>query len=103
MNFHLPLEGGGRPASAGRVGGDGGSASAARPHHPTPDRLRRSAPPPTGEGGELAAHRLTLRSSSATVLISAKIGSPTLSLSSSTAMRVASATRWAPPLSVTVT
>src|SRR5262245_38836778 len=47
--LHLPLKGGGRPAPAGREG------VTALPHmlrrrHPTPDRLRRSDPPPAGEG-----------------------------------------------------
>jgi hypothetical protein len=49
-NYYLPLEGGGRTASAVRVG------VAAYQHmlrrcHPTPDCLRQSDPPPSGEGG----------------------------------------------------
>src|SRR5215471_2094618 len=57
--LHLPLEGGGRPAPAGRGGGDSDAASAARPLHPTPDRPRRSDPPPPGEGGKLSADAAT--------------------------------------------
>jgi cobaltochelatase CobN len=46
---HLPLEGGGRPAPAGRVGVTA-APQMLRGCHPTPDRLRRSDPPPPGEG-----------------------------------------------------
>ena len=49
---HLPLEGGGRPAPAGR---EGVTALQHSPYqggdHPTPDCLRQSDPPPPGEGG----------------------------------------------------
>src|SRR5215471_2064303 len=48
---HLPLEGGGRPAPAGR---EGVTALQPLPYrgggHPTPDCLRQSDPPPSGEG-----------------------------------------------------
>ncbi len=54
---HLPLEGGGRPASAGREGVTAAphapsSPPAAEGRHPTPDCLRQSDPPPSGEGEE---------------------------------------------------
>jgi excinuclease ABC subunit A len=45
-----PPPGGGRSAAKRPGGGDGGATSAAMPDHPTPDRLRRSDPPPGGEG-----------------------------------------------------
>jgi ATP-dependent DNA helicase RecG len=55
---HLPLEGGGRPAPAGREGVT--AAQQARPgYHPTPDRLRRSDPPPSGEGEGALQAKLT--------------------------------------------
>src|SRR5580704_12162387 len=38
-----------KPA-AKRPGGGDGASSTAWPDHPTPDRLRRSDPPPAGEG-----------------------------------------------------
>src|SRR5258708_18756996 len=56
---HLPLEGGGRPASTGREGGTAAphapsSPSPAEGRHPTPDCLRQQrnlpCPPPSGEG-----------------------------------------------------
>jgi ATP-dependent DNA helicase RecG len=54
---HLPLEGGGRPASAGREGVTAAphapdSPRPAAGRHPTPDCLRQSDPPPAGEGEE---------------------------------------------------
>src|SRR5580704_15497029 len=46
-----PPPGGGRSARVSGPGGDdSSSAHAARPHHPTPDDLRSSAPPLPGEG-----------------------------------------------------
>src|SRR6266404_3583650 len=55
---HLPLEGGGRPAPAGRVGVTAVPQNltwVSRWHrrHPTPDCLRQSDPPPSGEGETL--------------------------------------------------
>src|SRR5580704_16357000 len=51
--FSSPPPGGGRSARASRTGGgDSGSALEAMPNDPTPDRLRRSDPPPAGEGEE---------------------------------------------------
>ena len=51
---HLPLEGGGRPAPAGRVGVTAlqqfVSSCLRQRRHPTPDCLRQSDPPPAGEG-----------------------------------------------------
>ncbi len=49
--FTSPPPGGGRSARvSGPGGGDSAAASAATPGNPTPDRLRRSDPPPAGEG-----------------------------------------------------
>src|SRR6266478_9122451 len=56
---HLPLEGGGRPASAGREGVTA-LQRVLRRCHPTPDRLRRSHPPPAGEGGRAIARCYSL-------------------------------------------
>src|SRR5712671_6590743 len=52
---HLPLEGGGRPASAGREGVTAAPHAPSSPppaagRHPTPDCRRQSDPPPSGEG-----------------------------------------------------
>src|SRR5258707_12200578 len=62
MGDHLPLEGGGRPAPAGREGV--GAAPQIRHRcrmrhrrHPTPDCLRQSDPPPPGEGDHNAILR----------------------------------------------
>src|SRR5260370_22539230 len=51
-SLHLPPEGGGRPALAGR---EGMAALQRTLHrcHPTPDCLRQSDPPPPGEGGHM--------------------------------------------------
>src|SRR5260370_36059645 len=54
---HLPLEGGGRPAPAGRAGVTAVPqirpvVSRWRRRHPTPDCRRQSDPPPSGEGVE---------------------------------------------------
>src|SRR6267142_1708492 len=53
--FHLPLEVGGRPASAGREGVTAlqHSLHMGRRCHPTPDCLWQSDPPPSGEGGQM--------------------------------------------------
>jgi len=45
-----PPPGGGRSAAQRPGGGDSVAASTAWPDHATPDRLRRSDPPPAGEG-----------------------------------------------------
>jgi ATP-dependent helicase HrpB len=45
-----PPPGGGRSAAKRPGGGDGRATTEAMPDHPTPDRLRRSDPPPPGEG-----------------------------------------------------
>jgi excinuclease ABC subunit A len=47
-----PPPGGGRSAAKRPGGGDSPSKGEELPEHPTPDRLRRSDPPPTGEGGK---------------------------------------------------
>ncbi len=46
--FTSPFPGGGRSAAKRSGGGDSGSANEAMPGHPTPDRQRRSDPPPAG-------------------------------------------------------
>jgi 5-oxoprolinase (ATP-hydrolysing) len=54
-----PPPGGGRSARAsGPGGGDSGATIATKQSHPTPDRLRRSDPPPAGEGEEAALAKL---------------------------------------------
>src|SRR5580693_7031755 len=58
-----PPPGGGRSARASGPGGGGGGATHAQSQlvhgpHPTPDRLRRSDPPPAGEGEEKLRHAL---------------------------------------------
>ena len=63
---HLPLEGGGRPASAGREGVTAAphapsSHLPAEGRHPTPDCLRQSDPPPSGEGEENQSLQAKLR------------------------------------------
>ena len=57
--FTSPPPGGGRSARiSGPGGGDSVAASAAMPSNPTPDRLRRSDPPPAGEGYKAALAKL---------------------------------------------
>src|SRR5262249_46619638 len=53
-----PPPGGGRSAAKRPGGGDSRAANGARPEHPTPDRLRRSDPPPAGEGEEGATKKI---------------------------------------------
>ncbi len=49
----LPPPGGGRSAAQRPGGGDSAATNVETPEHPTPDRLRRSDPPPPGEGVRL--------------------------------------------------
>ena len=52
---------GGRSAAQRPGGGDGASAFSERPHHPTPDHLRWSDPPPPGEGVRNAVSAKAIR------------------------------------------
>jgi excinuclease ABC subunit A len=60
-----PPPAGGRSAAKRPGGGDGSSADEAMPDRPTPDRLRRSDPPPSGEGERRPAKETKLASAAA--------------------------------------